>query len=54
MSTWITGLASVAAAALFLGFFAYKVNAWPLWVVIGVTLAGMIADLVDTARKRSQ
>ncbi len=51
MVNLITGLIAIVIIVAFLGNYAYKINAVPLWIIIVGILAMVIADFVGSTRK---
>jgi hypothetical protein len=50
MTDLIAGIISLAIALGFLGVLVYKVPSMPLWAVIGLGAAMMIASVVESLR----
>jgi hypothetical protein len=50
----IAGLISLATALAFLGVLVYKVWSFPLWIVIALGAAMMVASLIESVRSDLQ
>ncbi len=53
MTNLITGLVAVATVIVFLGYYAVKLGAVPLWIIIGSVLAMVLTDFVQSVRQRN-
>lgn len=51
MANRITGLIAAAMVIVFLGFYAVRLDAIPLWIIIIAILAMVLIDLVQSVRK---
>jgi F0F1-type ATP synthase assembly protein I len=51
MFTLITGVTAAVMVAVFLGYYALRIESIPLWLIIIGVLGMVIADFVQTWRK---
>ncbi len=51
MDNLIAGLIPAAMVIVFLGFYAVRLGAIPLWIIITAILAMVLIDLVQSVRK---
>ncbi len=51
MTNLITGLIAAAMVIVFLGFYAVRLDAIPLWIIIIAILAMVCVDFVQSVRK---
>lgn len=50
---WITGSLGAIAGLVFIGFMAWSVNVWPLWIISIIVLLMMVVDIIQGAMNRS-
>jgi hypothetical protein len=53
MTNLLTGLIGIGCLVLFLGHYAYRLHAVPLWIFIGSVLAMVIFDFVQSLREKN-
>lgn len=53
MDNLIAGIIGVGLVVVFLGFYAFKLNSIPLWIIMGGVLIMVVVEFVETLREKN-
>lgn len=53
MDNLIAGIIGVGLVVVFLGFYAFKLNSIPLWIIMGGVLIMVVVEFVETLKEEN-